>query len=230
MRWKAFYFLNSDSDSESDVSSSNSESSDIPSEKYGLKSKRTPPVIDELTSFENDLLDMVDNIEFQQVNDDFQYTLKQDVKNIASSDKLLVKADKTRNMYEMKVTDYDKLLTNNITKTYKPAEPDTVSEINTEFGQIANELGSTTELTIQQKKLPSLQSKTTSKTSAMILNAVLLTPQNLRWGALVKWSWTESITPSVQKLRSTSGQAQHPSWNGSKSYVTKESWHSYNLI
>ena len=93
MRWKAFYFLNSDSDSESDVSSSNSESIDIPSEKYGLKSKRTPPVIDELTGFENDLLDMVDNIEFQQVNDDFQNTLKQDVKNIASSDKLLVKAD-----------------------------------------------------------------------------------------------------------------------------------------
>ena len=39
---------------------------------YGFRFKRTPPQIQEMISFEDDMLKLVDNIAFRQVNNDFQ--------------------------------------------------------------------------------------------------------------------------------------------------------------
>ena len=79
-------------------------------------------------------------VEFRQVNCQFQSTLSEDVKRINSSNKLLVEADKTRNMYEMKPDTYRKLLQDNITQKYKTADTDTVKDIETEFNNIAERL------------------------------------------------------------------------------------------
>ena len=67
-----------------------------------------------MVSFEKDLFNLIDNINYRQVSGTFQSKLKEDVKKINSSEKVFVKADKTRNMYLDK-DNYCKLLKDNIT-------------------------------------------------------------------------------------------------------------------
>ena len=45
--------------------------------------------------------------------------LSNDVKNIKKNPKLLIPADKSNNLYELTVEEYNKLLIENISKTYK---------------------------------------------------------------------------------------------------------------
>ena len=137
MRWKAFYFLNNDAESE--VSTSEDEEPII-NENFGLKSKRTPPKIDEMIDFERELFEMVENIQFQEVNDSLQSKLKEDVKKLDSSDDIFVQADKSRNMYKMDGSSYDKLLTENITQKYRIADPEITAGIDAEFNEIAAKL------------------------------------------------------------------------------------------
>ena len=63
-----------------------------------------------------------------------------DLKKINSSDKIFVFADKTRNIYETSLDTYNKLLHDNITKTYKHGSEDNISEINNELKHIADKL------------------------------------------------------------------------------------------
>ena len=61
---------------------------------------------------------MISNVQFRRVKNDFQSRLKNDIRSIQSSKKVFFFADKRRNIYEMEKTHYEKLLTDNITKTY----------------------------------------------------------------------------------------------------------------
>ena len=47
----------------------------IKTEPYGLKSQKTPPPINELVAFENDLIELVKNIKFRTVHNQLQRTL-----------------------------------------------------------------------------------------------------------------------------------------------------------
>ena len=59
MRWRAFFYLNP----ETNVSKK---------ETYGFKSSKTPPVIDEMRVFENRMADLIQNTEFDnRSNNDF---------------------------------------------------------------------------------------------------------------------------------------------------------------
>ena len=60
-----------------------------------------------------------------------------DVKEINSSNDLLVSADKTTNVYKMSKDTYRKMLTENITKTYKKADNKIIKDINKEAKKIA---------------------------------------------------------------------------------------------
>ena len=60
-----------------------------------------------------------------------------DVKEINSSNDLLVSADKTTNVYKMSKDTYRKMLTENITKTYKKADNEIIKDINKEAKKIA---------------------------------------------------------------------------------------------
>ena len=62
---------------------------------------------------------MVQNIEFTNVKSNFQMQLSNDVKNIKKNPKLLIPADKSNNLYELTIEEYNKLLIENISKTYK---------------------------------------------------------------------------------------------------------------
>ena len=57
MRWKAHFFLH--------------ETNATEQYKFGLKSKNSPPDINEMKSFEEDLIELMENIKFRKVSDTF---------------------------------------------------------------------------------------------------------------------------------------------------------------
>ena len=62
------------------------------------------------------------------------------MKNIKKNPKLLVPADKTNNLHELTTEEYNKLLTENISKTYKKSTVSAINSINTEAKAIAKDL------------------------------------------------------------------------------------------
>ena len=80
---------------------------------------------------------MISNVQLRRVKNDFQNRLKNDIRSIQSSKKVFVFADKTRNIYEMEKAHYEKLLTDNITKTYKQSNNNVYNRINLEAKHIA---------------------------------------------------------------------------------------------
>ena len=87
---------------------------------YGLKTFKCPPQVKELANFENDLLDLVKNVEFDDnfAGGQFQKQLQKDIGKITKSKKTLTAADKTSNMYRLTKEEHDKLLHNAVTTTY----------------------------------------------------------------------------------------------------------------
>ena len=94
----------------------------------------------ELKPFEEDVLKLLENIKFRDTQNHFQENLANDLKKINSSDEIFVFADKTRNIYETSLNTYNKLLHDNITKTYKHGSEDNISEISNELKHIADKL------------------------------------------------------------------------------------------
>ena len=89
------------------------------------------PQIQERKDFEKDLLKLIENIQFRTVSDEFLNKLNEDMNKIRSSNELFVSADKTQNHYEIAKENY-KILNDNITKTYKKAQPSLPKKINME--------------------------------------------------------------------------------------------------
>ena len=89
---------------------------------YGFNTRKCPPQHPDLSNFENDLLGMNKDIKFKQVQNEFQDRLKHDIKSIRSYNKTFIPADKTRNFYEMDKAQHDKLLTQNVKKTYRKSD------------------------------------------------------------------------------------------------------------
>lgn len=129
MRWKAFFSEQNKTDR------NNNESS-----HFGFKSKKCPPQNENLNNFEADVYDMIKNIEFRQVRDDFQDQLQHDIKRINNSTKAFIPADKTVNYYEVDKATHNKLLKDSITSTYKKANTNTITTINDEAKGIATSL------------------------------------------------------------------------------------------
>ena len=105
IRWKAHFFDNPmirDNDNYTN---------------YGLRSDISPSQNPALTSFENDIYDMV-----RKVRNDFQDKLKGGINEMRSSKNLFVFADKSTNLYEMSDTDYNRILGNSITSNYRKCE------------------------------------------------------------------------------------------------------------
>ena len=64
------------------------------------------------------MYDMVRNMEFRKVYNDFQDKFKEDINKIRFSKNLFVFVDKSTNLHEMSDTDGNRLLSNNITSNY----------------------------------------------------------------------------------------------------------------
>ena len=86
---------------------------------------------------------MVQNIEFKKVTSNFQVRLSDDVRNSKKNPKLLIPADRTNNLYELTADENNKLLTENISKTYKKSNLSTMYPINAEAKVVARDLKQT---------------------------------------------------------------------------------------
>ena len=139
MRWKAFFFLNPSEIRQKE-------------EKHQLKSKCSAPYVDELKPFEEDLINMVANVKFRLINSHFHNQLKKDIETINSFSNVIIPADKTRNFYQVKNQQYQKLLRENITKTYKRSDDSITIEINKELQDISTKLGIADKIKVMPKQ------------------------------------------------------------------------------
>ena len=97
MRWKAFFYNNRNETQQNYQTD----------EKYGLRTKMSPPSINELNGFENYLISLIKNIEFKKTRSKFRNKVKSDVLIIDASNEIIVAADKNNNMYKMSYENYD---------------------------------------------------------------------------------------------------------------------------
>ena len=128
MRWRAFHFLN-----QTEASTK---------ETFGFKSRNSPPRINELIPFEEGMLNLIQNISFKDTAKcNFQRKLNTDITNkIKKPGSLLIPADKTTNYYAMNIPTYDKLMKENVTKTYKKSGDKVVKKLNEQSAKIAENL------------------------------------------------------------------------------------------
>ena len=126
MRWKALEFLGKFHSSDKII--------------YSSKSRNCPPIVQELENFENELLFMIKNIQFRKINNSFQSPMNEGIKQIKGDSKTFVPADKSRNIYKMDREIYEKLLHENIIKTYKKMAEKKVKAINVDAKKVANGL------------------------------------------------------------------------------------------
>ena len=75
---------------------------------------------------------MVRNIEFKGVSSEFQGNLSKDIKLNNEDPLLFIPADKTNNLYKLSKDNYNKLLTDNITKSCKKTNSAAINNINKE--------------------------------------------------------------------------------------------------
>ena len=129
MRWKAMFSENDNNDPDDEQHF----------ETYGLKTTNTPNQVPEMIDFEKELIGIVPKIKFKRITNNFQNKLQQDIRNIKSSNKIYVPADKTTNMYKVTKEEYDQLLTNSITNTYKKTNDRAKHSINLDGKKIMSD-------------------------------------------------------------------------------------------
>ena len=93
-----------------------------------------------MKAFEEDVIQLVSNVKFRKISDPFLNSIAKDLEKVSSSKNVLIFADKTRNIYETSPETYNKLLNENITKTYKLGSNDITDDINSELKQITSNL------------------------------------------------------------------------------------------
>ena len=95
---------------------------------------------------------MIESIKFRSSQNEFQKKLKEDIKLINSSKNILLSADKTQNFYEIKKEDYEKIIHENVTKTYKKSDVSLPKKINKEAKRIAKSFDVADRLNIMAKQ------------------------------------------------------------------------------
>ena len=155
---------------------------------YGFKTKACPPQVEELKPFENDLLRMVEGISFRNMSDSFQAKMKADIKDIRNSKEVIVRADKTRNLYRVEKYHYSKLLPDNVTKHYKTAPEHLYDDINSEAKSIAKRLNIDDRMETLAKT-DAFLTGTIKRISLTISPAASLTPLNRIWAGSASRSW-----------------------------------------
>ena len=93
-------------------------------ENFGFKTVKCPSSVKELVPFENDMMEMIKNLEFKRVHNEFQSILNNDIREIHRSNNLFVSADKSRNIQRVNNTCYKQLMHDNVTKTHKKCNND----------------------------------------------------------------------------------------------------------
>ena len=116
MRWKAFFYEQGNNK--------------YMPENYGLKSLNCATKIKEMTNFENDLTNLLKSIKFRATEIFFQQQLTKDVKTIKNTKTTSTFAGNTSNIYKVPKEQYEKLVNNAITTSYKKVSQKTQDQIN----------------------------------------------------------------------------------------------------
>ena len=96
---------------------------------YGFISTKPPPIIPEHKEFENDLVDLIQNIKFRHVPNHFQNKLRKDINLIKKDEHIYISADKTNNYYREKPAAYEQLLGKSVRKNYKKTDRAAINNI-----------------------------------------------------------------------------------------------------
>ena len=104
---------------------------------FGIKSRFHPPPCTELEHFEKDLINIINYVKFMNNMQSFNEKLLADITEIKNSRIIYVFADKTNNIYSMPISEHNKLLKENVTKTYKKVPEKLQKSINLEAKFIA---------------------------------------------------------------------------------------------
>ena len=107
---------------------------------YGFKSPNCPQIVRELIPIELDIVNMIKNIKFKRYSNHLQSKLHKDCKDIKRTEKLIIQADKTSNMYKMTTAEYDKIMLDSITKDYLKDSGNRLDNINNEAKGITEKL------------------------------------------------------------------------------------------
>ena len=99
---------------------------------FNLKTRNAHHKFRIMKEFEKDIQAMIESIKFRSSQNEFQKKLKEDIKLINSSRNIFLSADKTQNIYEIKKEDYEKIIRENVTKTYKKTDMSLPKRINRE--------------------------------------------------------------------------------------------------
>ena len=86
------------------------------------------------------MINIIRNIAYKDVRCQFQQDLKKDISSLKNEERLFVKADKSTNVYKLDAPEYNRLLNDNITKTYKKAEKKKLNVINDEARSVTRAL------------------------------------------------------------------------------------------
>ena len=129
LRWKAFFYSKGTTDQSKRT------------EYYGFKSQKSPPTDQNLRRFEEGLFEIIRTLKFKKIKNDFQDRLRRDIRRIQTSKKVFVGADKSKNIYEVPVPKYRKIIRDNITKSYRLDDEDTVDLINRDIYNSTSLLG-----------------------------------------------------------------------------------------
>ena len=106
LRWKSFFILHPGT-AEDD-------------ETYGFRTQKCPPHIPELDLLQSKLISIISNIKFKRGGNNLQAKMRDDLTSVKQNlDKLVVAADKTRNLYKMSPAGYKELKKRNVEKEYK---------------------------------------------------------------------------------------------------------------
>ena len=140
-------------------------------ETYGFKTDKTPQLpkdreyphidwgkvkqeVEILKEFEEELFKIPTRVKFRYFDNPLQRTMREDLKRVKNSGKVVVKADKTRNFYGVTPQFYNEVMAFNIHGggDYVEVDPVELDEVNQEAAELAAELEIDDRVEVFQKK------------------------------------------------------------------------------
>ena len=109
MPQKAHFFLKNTYDTNGNINT----------ETYGFNWKHHTGILKKLETLEKELFDIACSLKFRNTADAFQKQLKEDISCKNLSPYVFISSGKTNNIYKTTPEKYQKLLKDNVTKTYK---------------------------------------------------------------------------------------------------------------
>ena len=96
---------------------------------------------DEAKPFLDELFGLIPKIKFGPNSNNFQNELKEDIGKIKRCEEILVKGDKTDNIYRVPIEEYEAKVLSELTKDYKKVDRSELDDLNVEAAEICRELG-----------------------------------------------------------------------------------------